>query len=76
MSTTQSITDEAGRYVAANGTTGRRGVLLPLLRKEVKQLFPLVAVLIGSGVFLHLLGLLQSMGSSQGFHITLSLIHI
>lgn len=70
MSTTQSINDEAGRDLAANQTTGRRAVWLRLLGKEAKQLAPLLAVLLGCGVLLQLLGLLQETANRIGFHTT------
>ena len=74
MSTTQSINDDIRRDVAANQTTGRRGILLRLLGKEARQLFPLLAVLIACGVFLHLLGLLQQPGNRAAFHSTILML--
>ena len=72
MSTTQTINDEAARDLAANRTAGRRAVWLPMLGKEAKQLAPLLAVLVGCGIFLHLLGLFQhQVKYRQGFHATI-----
>ena len=70
MSTTQSINDEAIRDRATNRTTGRRSVWLPMLGKEAKQLAPLLAMLVGCGVFLHLLGLFQQ-SLRVNFHSTI-----
>ena len=69
MSTTQTINDEAARNLAANRTACKRTVWLPLLGKEAKQLAPLLAVLAGCGVFLHLLGLTQR--APGGYHATI-----
>ena len=68
MSTTQSINDEARRDLAAPRTTGRRAVWSPLLKKEAKQLAPLLLALLGCGVLLHLLALLQETSSQKSLH--------
>ena len=67
MSTTQPIHDETRRELVANPATGRSVAWLRLLRKEVKQLAPLLAVLAGCGVILHLIGLFQPR-NQEGFH--------
>ena len=71
MSTTQSIYDETRRDLAANPATGRHAVWLRLMRKEAKQLIPLMVMLVGCGVLLHLLGLLQPRANQVGFHVSI-----
>ena len=69
--TTQSINDEAVRDLAGNRTAGTLAVFLRLLGKEAKQLTPLLAVLVGCGVFLHLVGQTQPTGHPEGYHATI-----
>ena len=69
--TTQSINDEAVRDLAGNRTAGTLAVFLRLLGKETKQLTPLLAVLVGCGVFLHLVGLAQQTADPGGYHATI-----
>ena len=71
MSTTQSIYDEAPRDFATNRATVKRRIWPRLLGKELKQLAPLVVTLLGCGVLLHLLGLLQENTNRSGFHATI-----
>ena len=71
MSTTQSINDDARRDVATHRTTRSRGFMLQLLRKEARQLTPLLLVLIGCGVFLQVLGLFQQSTAKASFHSTI-----
>ena len=70
MSTTQSIYDETRRDLATNPATGRSAAWLSLLRKEARQVAPLLAVLTGCGVILHLIGLFQQTHptNQEGFH--------
>ena len=71
MSTTQSINNDNSRDLAINRTTGRRGFILKLLKKEAKQLAPLLIVLAGCGVFLHLVGLTQIHVMRESYHSTI-----
>lgn len=70
MSTTQSIHDETGSELLVNPANGRRVARMQLLKKEARQVAPLLAALAGCDVVLHLISLFQR-GNQENFHVSI-----